>query len=311
MAITPQTNIRLLKCPLNINNKHQLTFTDKYAQETYFKSLPYIEEDECSYQRKENIIRFPAHIDNIIEFNYVMYKNENYSDKWFYAYIINMEYKADNLTLITIGTDVWQTWQFDLNFKQSFIEREHVAKSDDTQYQNLEPENVEIGEPISVNVRNLEMLAPCFVIAYNRNPYTDGIASRNVDTANLNGMPNGVYYFVCGATTLKTKLDEINNKGLGQNVITIFSIPIGAVIGNVDEDNNEWTLQWLINRSVFGDWIWSFKANPIDINYPEYLSNCFNGYIPKNNKLYHYPFHYLGFNPPNRFTKNIQIRRFF
>lgn len=205
MAITPQTNIRLLKCPLNMNNKHQLTFRDKYAQEAYFKSLPYIEEDECSYQRKENIIRFPAHIDDIIEFNYVMYKNENYTDKWFYAYIINMEYKADNLTLITIGTDVWQTWQFDLNFKQSFIEREHISKIDDTQYKNLEPENVEIGEPISVNVRNLEMLAPCFVIAYNRNPYADGIATRNVDTANLNGMPNRCLLFCMWCYNFKNK----------------------------------------------------------------------------------------------------------
>lgn len=305
MAITPQTNIRLLKSPLNMNNKHQLTFVDKYAQEAYFKSLPHIEIDECHYQRKDNIIRFPAHIDDLLEYNYVMYQNENYSDKWFYAYIINMEYKSDNLTLITIGTDVWQTWQFDLNFKQSFIEREHVAKNEDTYNKNLEPEGLEFGEPQIEQVSDLDMLIPCFVIAYSRNPYTDGIATRNVDTANLNGMPNGVYYFVCGATTLKTKLDDINNRGLGQNVITIFSIPIGAVVGNIDEDNNEWTLAWLINRTVFGDWIWSFKADPIEVPFPFNTATAFEGYTPKNKKLYHYPYNYLGFSPPNRFTKNI------
>ena len=59
MAITPDTNVRLLKCPLNMENKHQITFATAQAQETYFKSLPYLEIENCSYQRKENIIRYP------------------------------------------------------------------------------------------------------------------------------------------------------------------------------------------------------------------------------------------------------------
>lgn len=131
MAIQPDTNVRILKCPLTLDNKNQLTFISKEAQETYFLSLPYIELEKCQYQRKDNIIRFPAHIDSILEYNYVMYQNDNYSDKWFYAFITNMEYYSDNTTYITIATDVWQTWQFDIIFKQSFIEREHIAKSDD------------------------------------------------------------------------------------------------------------------------------------------------------------------------------------
>lgn len=60
-----------------------------------------------------------------------MYKNSNYSNKWFYAYITRMEYENDGMTNIYITTDVFQTWQFDLNFKESFIEREMLAKADD------------------------------------------------------------------------------------------------------------------------------------------------------------------------------------
>ena len=69
MAVTPQTNIRLLKTPFEIDNKNQLTFASENAQKTYFLSLPYIEEDNCTYQRKDNVIRFPAHIDKIILIN--------------------------------------------------------------------------------------------------------------------------------------------------------------------------------------------------------------------------------------------------
>ena len=132
MALTPDTEIRLLKLPLTIDNKNQLTFANLEAQTNYFLGITeYIELENCSYQRKDNIIRFPAHIDSIIEYDYVMYKNKNYDDKWFYAFIIGMEYENDGMTNVAIQTDVFQTWQFDILWKQSFIEREMLSVADD------------------------------------------------------------------------------------------------------------------------------------------------------------------------------------
>ena len=146
MAITPNTELRLIKCPLNLDNKNQITFEDDEEQEEYFLSLPYIEINDISYQRKDNIIRFDGHIDDIIEYNYCMYKNKNYSDKWFYAFIVNMEYINDRTTNIKILTDVFQTWQFDINYNQCFVEREHV--NNDVVGLHTVPENVETGEYI-------------------------------------------------------------------------------------------------------------------------------------------------------------------
>lgn len=131
MAIQPDTNLYLLKCPLELSNKHQITFTNKETQFEYFDSLNKLEIERISYQRKDSMIRFPAHIDSLLEYNYCMYQNDNYSEKWFYAFIVNMEYVNDNMTYIYIKTDSFQTWQFDLIFKQSFIEREMIAVSDD------------------------------------------------------------------------------------------------------------------------------------------------------------------------------------
>ena len=131
MPITPQTVLRLIKVPLEIDNKNQLTFENEQAQRDYFLSLPYKEITEISYQRKNNVIMFPEHIDNLLEYNYVMYLNENYTNKWFYAFITNMEYETDHNTKISITTDVFQTWQFKINFKESFIEREMINVADD------------------------------------------------------------------------------------------------------------------------------------------------------------------------------------
>lgn len=131
MAITPNTCLRLLKVPLAIDNKNQLTFANEQAQRQYFLSLPYVEIDEISYQRKNSVISFPGHIDDLLEYNYVMYLNENYTNKWFYAFITNMEYVTEFNTKIYITTDVFQTWQFDYSFKQSFIEREMIEVAND------------------------------------------------------------------------------------------------------------------------------------------------------------------------------------
>lgn len=70
-------------------------------------------------------------IDNIQQYNYCMYKNNSYSDKWFYAFITDMKYENDDMTLVFIKTDVFQSWQFSLNWKASFIEREMINVSDD------------------------------------------------------------------------------------------------------------------------------------------------------------------------------------
>lgn len=146
MAVTPDTEIRLLKTPFEIDENNQLTFSSETAQKTYFLALPYIKEDNCTYQRKDNVIRFPAHIDSILDYNYVMYQNEHYTNKWFYAFITNMEYVNDNLTLISIATDVFQTWQFDIIYKKSFVEREHV--NNDGVGLHTVPEGLETGEYI-------------------------------------------------------------------------------------------------------------------------------------------------------------------
>ena len=130
-VIAPQTDLYLLKVPLEIDEANQLTFSTTTAQFNYFNSLPKLPADNFTYQRKDGTIRFPANFDDIMQYNYVMYRNTAYSSKWFYAFITGMEYLNDNTTRISILTDPFQTWQFDLIYKQSFVEREMIAVSED------------------------------------------------------------------------------------------------------------------------------------------------------------------------------------
>lgn len=59
MAISPNTTLKLLKVPIELDNKNQLNFTSKQAQFNYFNNCESIEIENISYQRKNGIIRFP------------------------------------------------------------------------------------------------------------------------------------------------------------------------------------------------------------------------------------------------------------
>lgn len=297
MAVTPQTNVRLLQVPLEIDNKNQLTFENKEAQFQYFYNLNAIEVDNCTYQRKDNIIRFPAHIDSIMQYNYVMYQNENYTNKWFYAFITNMSYINDNLTAITIATDVFQTWQFDIIYKQSFIEREMCNVADDVPGHNIIAEGLETGEFINFKNYEIDDLEPVEILAF----IGEKIGEDNVVQ---NGVRyNGIYSSITfvATTILRTLLSYINIEGQGDKIFTVFTVPLLALKSQILKDDGELLIVKILNND--------FVESPKNITLSENNIN-FEGYVPRNQKLRTYPYCYLGFNPPNGSSKIFRYEDF-
>lgn len=294
MSVSPQTDIRLVKCPLTLSNKHQLTFSNVSAQSTYFLGLLYDEDDNASYQRKDGVIRYNKHIDEILQYNYCMYKNENYSNKWFYAFITGMRYVNDNLTEISITTDVFQTWQFDIIYKNSFVEREIVPKAQDIAGNFLIPEGLELGELKIDETTDFDDLLPVSIIAYTRNPYDDGF-TQQVPTAQgviANGIPNGMYFWIVSFNYLQGALQTINNSGHGDAILTVFTVPAFCLIGF-----NNWSLADI--KSGVSYWlVTDFKATPVTKTLNSRPSSL-DGYTPRNAKMLTYPYIYLGFNPQN------------
>ena len=138
--VEPKGMIYLCKTPLENDYKNQLTFTDSTAQENYFNSTIVKSYSEYTYQRHDSAVKVGANIDDIINCNYMFYRNVGFSDKIYYCFITDMVYVNENCTLITFETDVFQTYQFDIEYKMCFTEREHV--NDDTLGINTVPENV-------------------------------------------------------------------------------------------------------------------------------------------------------------------------
>ena len=305
MPITPSTNLKLLKCHIELDNKNQLTFASKQAQYNYFNSLPSTSIIEDSYyQRKDSYIEYPAHIDDIIEYNYCMYQNENYTDKWFYCYITNMEYINDGTTRVYIETDVFQTWQFDFTWKQSFIVREMINVNEDSPSANLIPESFEIGDPIQVKSYTIPELAPLCVMAY----AGDELKIEDVGTTTTyhftggkyNNIPSFVLFLVGTADCFEELLLELNSDQRSQNIMSLFTIPKFTCPSAIDNP---------ITNADYTALAGNFESPTFNYTLSD-IPETIDGYTPKNKKLLQYPYRYIGFSPSSGAKKIFKIEDF-
>lgn len=149
MYIAPSTDVYILKnCPLNSDYKNTIYFEDKTKQENYFRSLSKHKFMRLTYVDKiKGSIRVEKKIEDLYDCNYLMYKNEKFGDKWFYAFIIDIKYINNITTEIYFSVDVMQTWMFDYELLPSFVVREHSV--DDVIGENTVPEGLEHGEYIT------------------------------------------------------------------------------------------------------------------------------------------------------------------
>lgn len=307
MVVVPDTDIFLLKCELKLDNKNQLTFDSQGDQYNYFTSLPKLELENAKYQRKDGAIRYNGHFDDLIQYNYCMYRNNNYSDKWFFAYITRLEYLNDNCTLVYITTDAFQTWQFDLEYKPSFVEREHIAV--DTVGANLVPEGVETGEYKIGGTSSLSDLEPVYILVYSDKTISYKESDASPYTVYklgygqfINGIPQACAFIACSNVTklgyLMTSIvgwpsDQGNNQS--EKLISYFTVPKLAVKTLMVDANR---IKSLIGDNPLNDVYLltgtataqteTFLARPTSID----------GYTPRNKKLLTYPYLYLGFNSP-------------
>lgn len=76
--------------------------------------------------------------------NYLMWRNPQYDNKWFYAFIGNARFEAEGTTALDFKVDLYMTWYFEWQLLTSYMDREHVV--DDTIGANLVPDSLDTGE---------------------------------------------------------------------------------------------------------------------------------------------------------------------
>lgn len=234
-----------------------------------------------TYLRKGYRINLPYVVDNV-NVNYCCITNNEYSSKRYYYFITDLQYENSGTTTIFIELDVIQTYMFDMSFKQSFVVREHV--SDDTIGANTVEENLDLGKPIVNEFTDVgynssgsaNALAIGMVVVGTSEPLQEGVAIPS--QGKIGGILNPAYYYAFYTTdselnTLNQLIIGMGDRGLSDAIFTMFMCP-SAFITRSD------TTYVITNSSYL-----TFDAT-VPKNY------TLNGYTPRNNKLYTYPYNY-------------------
>lgn len=290
MVIVPDTDIILIKSPLKLDNYNQITFSSTTTQYNYFHNLPHLEYDDCTYQRKDGVIRYATgdnlSFEDLLQYNYCMYKNNSYKDKWFYAFITDINYINDGMTEVKIETDVFQTWQFNINYMNSFIEREHV--SDDTVGTHTLPENLETGEYIVNNWNQNDTLKSNTILVAS----TVDLSTYASDGGGAYGgvfQGYNLYSFAntsSGRTALQNTIMQMNQDQKLDAIVGIFIANPMFYTTDSASDGSKVTPE-----SSPRGFTWGRGGSQTDV--PISKLNTLNGYTPKNNKMKTYPFMYL------------------
>lgn len=303
MVITPNSDVILLKCPLELDQENQLNFANATTQYNYFYGLnKYVAGTNFTYQRKDGIIRIPAKYDDLISYNYVMYRNDNYSNKWFYAFIEKMEYINDGMTSVKIKTDVFQTWQFDLTYKRTFVEREHV--NDDTVGKHTVPEGLELGEYQIVDANystlfeggdNFDDWLVCFAVT----KFPSGITSIAQETNTIGSVFSSLHFFAVhdmSQARLCIKTYDDDSTVTSDAIVNVYMVPRCCVNIDMATSNLADTTTAPTNIGGAGGAVYaypiydSWSSDEYHIEQPATLAGS---YTPKNNKLYTYPYSYF------------------
>lgn len=285
LTFTPHSIVYLCNVPMSADQKNQIDFSSVGAQSAYFQGRVIRSFTDFTYQRKDNVIRVPVEADAIWNCNYVMYQNANFTGKWFYAFVTEIEYRNDGCTWLHIKTDVFQTWLFNYTWRSSFIVREHVA--DDTIGLHTIPENIPTGEPKIEDYTTLQSGFETSLGRYDINYWTVIICSEvpqqwglaPPSTMAASGIPNCAYFIGTDSQGLPYLVDTFNQEGIAAAIVNIVSAPRNQVAAAQIPGTNFYA----ISAADTG------MTVPVDITCN--LTDI-DGYTPKNNKCFCYPYHY-------------------
>lgn len=227
-------------------------FSDDTAQNAYFESFGTLNTtrfdfSNISYQRvKRGYLRLEYRnnlmdIGELYNVNYMRFKNESHLNKWYYAFVLDVEYINDHCVEIYYKIDVIQTWFFNYTEQACFIERE--IPMHDNYGENKVAENLDLGNYYEETHLLDKTFDYCIVITLanakerdsqgnpKKDDLTDGLdnlSAQVVDASTLyygrinmiGDTYSGLYYII-----LSTSINDygVNDAGLLQDVYTVIN----------------------------------------------------------------------------------------
>lgn len=272
----PETKLRLYSgVPWSDEYEHVRLYSSKAELldhlESYRRNILGVDLSHLAPIRVGNYdIRVPFTEMKALNLNYLAFQNAGISNEWVFCFIDSIEWLSEKTTRINFSLDVFQNNFYDTNIKPCFVEYHHIPRREDGIGVNLVPVNLEAGETIVSQHKKLNLTPTDCCIFVTRGTVEQSWFDGRVE--------NGVYcwgsighYDVTtddGLEKINGLLKKYNDQGAQDAVIGLFMSPklcIGALGGKEIKP----------------------KTTSMQIS-----GNAFEGYKPKNKKLYSYPWLY-------------------
>lgn len=262
----PETEIIICQgVPWDNSYNHVRLYNNEQEVIDFLKTKMIHQSLASSYVRTGEGVLFVASNENYIrEANYVAFKNKPQDDRYKYGFVMQTKAINNNATAVYFILDVWMNSQFDIKLNPCFVERQIVKKSEDVIGRYTFPEGLETGEYIADDsvdydaptADERDATAPLFITSYDEN--------GNAVTGEMRDRVfSGLQYYI-----------PDNPAEFVRNAVASGWIDgiVGAVMYPQAFLAEE--IQWKILRV------------------PKHYTSL-NGYTPKNNKLFCFPYNFL------------------
>lgn len=248
-------------------SKSELLSFVQSKQVATFSSSTPVRWGELTYRANGNENSF-------IECNYIAFQNAPFTSSWYFGFITSVEWLSNGSCVINIEPDYWQNNIYDVSINECFVEREHVSKAADVLFGNLVPEGLEAGE-----YKAQERYAPIeggWLYSLLASATSEG--QQPIPVLDNNIFSGLSRYNAQDYRDLITILNHFQDSGNADAIVQIYQYPALCDRGDIQNQ------QILI---------------PIPSN--------IDGYVPKNNKLFQYPYIYVLFSTPSNKTATFRF----
>lgn len=285
--VQPNSTLQLFK-GINLDNRylHTIYFADAEAQNTFFtgKVTSALTFNNLTYRRyTSDSVKIQVDATKLLGVTYMRFQNDRAVDKWFYAFVLGVDYVNENTAVVYYEIDVMQTWFMQGgDIEPCMVLREHV----DNDTFGLELESEPVGSDVydcdEINKFGTDYFGSYSVVINSTGEPDDGALLQD-------GVFNGTRFDTLPANTpsnqsgtgdadyikayLQTLLGSWDAGYQQQNIIDLYTIPT-----------------FLASQGT----VTPIKLPPkTGEQYGIIRPTAYDNYQPKNNKLFMYPYSYL------------------
>lgn len=273
-----------------------LYFPTVAQKDAYFDNIQRLAHvDKCYYARENRgFVRVELPMNTLIHAQYMRFKNTSYENKWWYAFVTDVNYINDNTTEVQFELDPMLSWMGAFTLADCFVERQH-GETDEIG-DNLVDEPLDTGEYVVISDDVSGYMDDWVYVVF----YTPTVASTLVipdnHVFNQLGIYSGLQIQIfdddrTSGSSSPTGLTQLHNFLLNDpvniNVQMIMHVPEKFIpkIANYTPFYTGQTDYSSINR----------EYAPIS-NYDKYVTRntaLAGSYQPDNNKLFTYPYNFF------------------